>query len=71
MVFLSKFFGGVVVFYIIKFLEEEKLFLFLKIVEIGFYYGYFLSDIVSFLNVLSVGVMEKCEFVSCEFLKEL
>ncbi len=68
---LSKFFGGAVAFYIIKLLEEEKLFLPLKIVEIGSHHGHFLSDIASFLNALSVGVMEKCEFVSCEPLKEL
>lgn len=43
----------------------------LKIVEIGSHHGHFLSDIASFLNALSVGVMEKCEFVSCEPLKEL
>lgn len=52
-------------------LEEEKLFLPLKIVEIGSHHGHFLSDIASFLNALSVGVMEKCTFVSCEPLKEL
>ncbi|MGL2830806.1 SAM-dependent methyltransferase, partial [Helicobacter pylori] len=68
---LSKFFGGAVAFYIIKLLEEEKLFLPLKIVEIGSHHGHFLSDIASFLNALSVGVMEKCEFVSCEPLREL
>ncbi len=68
---LSKFFGGAIAFYIIKLLEEEKLFLPLKIVEIGSHHGHFLSDIASFLNALSVGVMEKCEFVSCEPLKEL
>ncbi|WP_198930700.1 class I SAM-dependent methyltransferase [Helicobacter pylori] len=68
---LSKFFGGAIAFYIIRLLEEEKLFLPLKIVEIGSHHGYFLSDIASFLNALSVGVMEKCEFVSCEPLKEL
>lgn len=68
---LSKFFGGAVAFYIIKLLEEEKLFLPLKIVEIGAHHGHFLSDIANFLNALSVGVMEKCEFVSCEPLKEL
>ncbi len=68
---LSKFFGGAIAFYIIKLLEEEKLFLPLKIVEIGSHHGHFLSDIASFLNALSVGVMEKCEFISCEPLKEL
>lgn len=68
---LSKFFGGAVAFYIIKLLEEEKLFLPLKIVEIGAHHGHFLSDIANFLNALSVGVMEQCEFVSCEPLKEL
>ncbi|PUD88469.1 SAM-dependent methyltransferase, partial [Helicobacter pylori] len=68
---LSKFFGGAMAFYIIKLLEEEKLFLPLKIVEIGSHHGHFLSDIASFLNALSVGVMEKCEFISCEPLKEL
>ncbi|WP_000585223.1 SAM-dependent methyltransferase, partial [Helicobacter pylori] len=66
-----KFFGGAIAFYIIRLLEEEKLFLPLKIVEIGSHHGHFLSDIASFLNALSVGVMEKCEFVSCEPLKEL
>ncbi len=68
---LSKFFGGAIAFYIIKLLEEEKLFLPLKIVEIGSHHGHFLSDIASFLNALSVGVVEKCEFISCEPLKEL
>ncbi len=68
---LSKFFGGAIAFYIIKLLEEEKLFLPLKIVEIGSHHGHFLSDIASFLNALSVGVMEKCEFISCEPLREL
>ncbi len=68
---LSKFFGGAMAFYIIRLLEEEKLFLPLKIVEIGSHHGYFLSDIASFLNALSVGVIEKCEFVSCEPLIEL
>ncbi len=68
---LSKFFGGAIAFYIIKLLEEEKLFLPLKIIEIGSHHGHFLSDIASFLNALSVGVMEKCEFISCEPLKEL
>ncbi len=68
---LSKFFGGAIAFYIIKLLEEEKLFLPLKIVEIGSHHGHFLSDISSFLNALSVGVVEKCEFISCEPLKEL
>lgn len=43
----------------------------LKIVEIGSHHGHFLSDIASFLNALSVGVMEQCAFVSCEPLKEL
>ncbi len=68
---LSKFFGGAMAFYIIRLLEEEKLFLPLKIVEIGSHHGYFLSDIASFLNALSEGVIEKCEFVSCEPLIEL
>ncbi len=68
---LSKFFGGAMAFYIIKLLEEEKLFLPLKIVEIGSHHGHFLSDIANFLNALSVGVIEKCEFVSCEPLMEL
>ncbi len=68
---LSKFFGGAMAFYIIKLLEEEKLFLPLKIVEIGSHHGHFLSDIANFLNALSEGVIEKCEFVSCEPLKEL
>ncbi len=68
---LSKFFGGAMAFYIIKLLEEEKLFLPLKIVEIGSHHGHFLSDIANFLNALSVGVIEKCEFVSCEPLIEL
>ncbi len=68
---LSKFFGGTMAFYIIKLLEEEKLFLPLKIVEIGSHHGHFLSDIASFLKALSVGVIEKCEFVSCEPLMEL
>ncbi|WP_104748614.1 SAM-dependent methyltransferase [Helicobacter cetorum] len=68
---LSKFFGGTIAFYIIKLLEEEKLFLPLKIVEIGSHHGYFLSDIANFLKALSVGVIEKCEFISCEPLKEL
>ncbi len=68
---LSKFFGGAMAFYIIKLLEEEKLFLPLKIVEIGSHHGHFLSDIANFLNALSEGVIEKCEFVSCEPLIEL
>ncbi len=68
---LSKFFGGAMAFYIIKLLEEEKLFLPLKIIEIGSHHGYFLSDIANFLNALSEGVIEKCEFVSCEPLIEL
>ncbi len=68
---LSKFFGGAMAFYIIRLLEEEKLFLPLKIVEIGSHHGHLLSDIASFLNALSVGVIEKCEFISCEPLKEL
>ncbi len=68
---LSKFFGGAMAFYIIKLLEEEKLFLPLKIVEIGSHHGHFLSDIANFLKTLSVGVIEKCEFVSCEPLIEL
>ncbi len=68
---LSKFFGGAMAFYIIKLLEEEKLFLPLKIVEIGSHHGHFLSDIANFLKALSVGVIEKCEFVSCEPLIEL
>ncbi|WP_104744463.1 class I SAM-dependent methyltransferase [Helicobacter acinonychis] len=68
---LSKFFGGAIAFYIIKLLEKEKLFLPLKIVEIGSHHGHFLSDIASFLKALSVGVIEKCEFVSCEPLIEL
>ncbi len=68
---LSKFFGGTMAFYIIKLLEEEKLFLPLKIVEIGSHHGHFLSDIANFLNALSEGVIEKCEFVSCEPLIEL
>lgn len=38
---VSKFFGGAVAFYIIKLLEEEKLFLPLKIVEIGSHHGHF------------------------------
>ncbi len=68
---LSKFFGGAIAFYIIRLLEEEKLFLPLKIVEIGSHHGHFLSDIANFLKTLSVGVIEKCEFVSCEPLIEL
>ncbi|WP_195742598.1 class I SAM-dependent methyltransferase [Helicobacter pylori] len=68
---LSKFFGGAMAFYIIKLLEEEKLFLPLKIVEIGSHHGHFLSDIANFLKTLSEGVIEKCEFVSCEPLIEL
>ncbi len=68
---LSKFFGGAMAFYIIKLLEEEKLFLPLKIIEIGSHHGHFLSDIANFLKALSVGVIEKCEFVSCEPLMEL
>ncbi len=68
---LSKFFGGAMAFYIIKLLEEEKLFLPLKIVEIGSHHGHLLSDIANFLNALSEGVIEKCEFVSCEPLMEL
>ncbi|PAF41872.1 SAM-dependent methyltransferase [Helicobacter sp. 11S03491-1] len=68
---VSKFFGGSIAFYLLRQLEEKKLKLPLKIVEIGADKAQLISDIAQFLQVLSEGVLQECEFISIEPLDEL
>ncbi|AFI04189.1 SAM-dependent methyltransferase [Helicobacter cetorum] len=67
----SKFFGGTIAFYILKLLEQEKLSLPLKVIEIGAHYGECLLDVAKFLDTLGIEVVSKCEFISIEPLEEL
>ena len=52
----SKFFGGAIASYILSLLEDNELFLPLRIVEIGADKGYLLGDIALFLDALSENV---------------
>ncbi len=67
----SKFFGGAISRYILKMLEEEKLFLPLCIVEIGSNNADLICDIAEFLNAFNNEVFMKTTFYIIEPLKSL
>ena len=66
---VSRFFGGSIARHIIDLLECGKLELPLSIVEFGAHSGRLLSDIVDFLDILSVGVLEQTKVFSIEPLE--
>ncbi|MDO7252734.1 SAM-dependent methyltransferase [Helicobacter cappadocius] len=68
---VSKFFGGSIAQYIVKLLEQEKLSLPLKIIEIGADKAHLIGDVAEFLSSISIGVIEECEFATIEPLSEL
>lgn len=63
---VSRFFGGAIAKHIIDLLECGKLELPLSIVEFGAHSGRLLGDIIDFLDILSVGVLEQTRFFSIE-----
>lgn len=63
---VSRFFGGAIAQYILSLLEDSHLTLPLTIVEIGADKGYLLSDIVQFLDALSLNVLPQCQFCTIE-----
>ena len=67
----SKFFGGAIASYILSLLEDNELFLPLRIVEIGADKGYLLGDIALFLDALSENVLQNCTFITIEPLSTL
>lgn len=67
----SKFFGGAIASYILSLLEDNDLFLPLRIVEIGADKGYLLGDIALFLDALSENVLQNCTFITIEPLSTL
>ncbi|PAF44231.1 SAM-dependent methyltransferase [Helicobacter sp. 11S02596-1] len=67
----SRFFGGTIAYHLLGLLENSKLTLPLKIIEIGADKGHLLGDVAQFLSALSVGVLQDCEFVSIEPLPNL
>lgn len=68
---VSRFFGGAIARHIIDLLECGKLELPLGVVEFGAHSGRLLSDIIDFLDILSVGVLEQTRFFSIEPLEIL
>lgn len=62
----SKFFGGAIAKYLLKLLEDKKLGLPLKIIEIGGDKGHLIADIAEFLGIISQDVLDECEWVSVE-----
>lgn len=66
---VSRFFGGAIARHIIDLLECGKLELPLSVVEFGAHSGRLLSDIIDFLDILSVGVLEQTRFFSIEPLE--
>ncbi|PAF52747.1 SAM-dependent methyltransferase [Helicobacter sp. 13S00477-4] len=63
---VSKFFGGSIANYLLNLLENGVLTLPLKIIEVGTHKGYLLNDVAQFLQTLSEGVVQNCEFISIE-----
>lgn len=68
---VSRFFGGSIAKHIIDLLECGKLELPLSVVEFGAHSGRLLGDIIDFLDILSVGVLEQTRFFSIEPLEIL
>lgn len=66
---VSRFFGGAIARHIIDLLECGKLELPLSVVEFGAHSGRLLSDIIDFLDILSVAVLEQTMFFSIEPLE--
>lgn len=62
----SRFFGGAIAKYILKNLENENLKLPLNIIEFGANNLNLINDIHDFLDALSVGVIENCDFIAVE-----
>ena len=62
----SRFFGGAIAKYILKNLENKNLELPLNIIEFGANNLNLLNDICDFLDALSVGVVEHCNFIAVE-----
>lgn len=68
---ISKFFGGAISRYILKMLDERKLYLPLHIVEIGSNKGDLIADIAEFIKAFSNVVFTQSSFCVIEPLKTL
>lgn len=62
----SRFFGGAIANYILKKLENDELELPLNIIDIGANNTHLISDIYDFLDALSIGVINNCNFFVME-----
>ena len=62
----SKFFGGAIAKYILKNLENSNLKLPINIIDLGANNLKLINDIYNFLDALSVGVVENCNFIAVE-----
>lgn len=67
----SRFFGGAIASFILRRIESGQIKLPVRIVEIGADKGYLLGDVALFLEALSEGLIEQCEFISIEPLAPL
>lgn len=62
----SKFFGGAIAKYILKNLENSNLKLPINIIDLGANNLKLINDIYDFLDALSVGVVDNCNFIAVE-----